>query len=183
MSKKLSEQIQELEKVDFDNPSIEELSRNSHPMIWKTSTYLMWTLFFVFIAASIISKYQNTAYARDILSNHKEVFAKVIETDQVLEDGKYTDYYVDLELTVDGEEQLLHLDIPEKIYLSNYKGKDEIPLIYVNADEYNIKSYYEGRSHMFTNWLSLLLGYLAVFVILYFVRHYTLTLLCRTKDQ
>ncbi|AOE48770.1 hypothetical protein [Kangiella sediminilitoris] len=178
MNKKLSEELKDVEDIDLDKPSFEELCKKNHPGQWKTLTALMWLIFVGFVSVSIFNNYMNSSDAKSIIANNSEVVASVIDTNQILEDGKYTDYSVDLELMVDGARKTLNLEIPEDTFEENYKGAEELKIIYSGPEEYNLKSYYERKSNMFSNWISILFGYIIVFVLLFIGRHYSLKMLC-----
>lgn len=83
---------------------------------------------------------------------------------------------------VDGTTQQLNLEIPEDIFEENYQDATELKIIYVSPQEYNLKSYYERKSNMFSNWFGILAGYLVVFVLLFIGRHYLLKLLCGKQE-
>ncbi|MCW9028434.1 MAG: hypothetical protein OQJ80_05835 [Kangiella sp.] len=182
MSKRLSEELKDVEDLDLDKPSFEELCKKNHPKQWKVATLLMWLIFIGFVSVSVFNYYTNSHQARSILANNDEVVAEVVDSIQILEDGNYTDYSVDLALMVDGSTQQLNLEIPEDIFEENYQDATELKIIYVSPQEYNLKSYYERKSNMFSNWFGILVGYLIVFVLLFIGRHYLLKLLCGKQE-
>src|SRR5690606_15633430 len=140
-------------------PSFEELCKKNYPRQWKISTSLMRLIFLGVISISIYNNYKHAAEAGAILSENTELIAEITDFIQILEDGKYTDYIVDLKLLIDGVEQDLNLDIPEEIFEENYREATELNLIYSSPQEYNLRSYYEHRANMLSNWLNILIGY------------------------
>lgn len=174
MSKKLSEELKDIDELDLNEPSIEELYKEHKPKQWKIYTMGMWLLFIGFVCTSVFNYYNNAAQARSILENHQEVSAQVVDVIQILEDGSYTDYSVDLEASIEGTAKELNVTVTEDVYEEHYSSATEIPIIFVNDSEYNLKSYYERRSNMFSNVWSMLFGYLIVFILLYYVRHFIL---------
>lgn len=174
MSNKSSEELKANDELDLDEPSIEELYKEHKPKQWKLYTTAMWLVFVVFVAVSIFNNYKNAAKAKSVLANNQEVSAQVVDVIQILEDGSYTDYSVDMEVSIEGVAKDLNLTIAEDEYEAQYESAKDIPIIFVDDNEYNLKSYYERRSNMFSNVWNILIGYLIVFVLLYFVRHYML---------
>lgn len=174
MSKKLSEEIKEVDELDLNEPSIEELYKEHKPKQWKVYTMGMWLLFVVFVSISVFNNYKHATKARSILANNQEVSAQVVDVIQILEDGSYTDYSVDLEVPIEGVAKELNLTIAEDEFEAEYTSAKDIPIIYVNDNEYNLKSYYERRSNMLSNVWNILVGYLIVLALLYFVRHFIL---------
>lgn len=174
MSKKVNEELNDAEDLSLDEPSIEELYKEQKPKQWKVYTMGMWLLFIAFVGTSIFNYYNNAARARSVLENHQEVLAQVVDVIQILEDGSYTDYSVDLEASIEGKTKALNVTIAEDVYDEQYARATEIPIIFVNDSEYNLKSYYERRSNIFSNVWSILFGYLVVLVLLYFARHFIL---------
>ncbi len=174
MSDKLNKELKDTGELDLNEPGIEDLYKQHKPKQWKIYTVGMWLLFAAFVGTSIFNYYNNAAQARSILESHQEITAQVVDVIQILEDGSYTDYSVDLEASIDGIEKTLNLTIAEDVYEEQYASATEIPIIFVNDSEYNLKSYYERRSNMFSNVWSILFGYLVVFILLYFIRHFIL---------
>ncbi len=174
MSKKLSEELKDIEDLNLDEPSIEELYKEHKPKQWKVYTLGMWLLFVVFVSISVFNNYKHAAKAKSILANNQEISAQVVDVIQILEDGSYTDYSVDLEVSIEGAEKELNVTIAEDEFEAQYTSAKEIPIIYANDNEYNLKSYYERRSNMFSNVWNILIGYLIVFVLLYYIRHFVL---------
>lgn len=174
MTDKLSEELKNTDEFDLNEPSIEELYKEHKPKQWKIYTMGMWLLFIVFVSISAFNNYKHAAKAKSILANNQEVSAQVVNVIQVLEDGSYTDYSVDLEVPIEGAVKELNLTIAEDEFEVQYTSAKEIPIIVVNDTEYNLKSYYERRSNMFSNVWNILIGYLIVFVLLYYIRHFVL---------
>lgn len=183
MEKKLSEKLKDVEQIDFDSPSFGELCKKNYPTQWKIANTLMWLIFIGFIAVSVFNNYMKVSQAREILLNGQEVSAQVIDSIQILEDGKYTDYSVDLKAVVDSEEKNLSLEIPEKVFEENYVDAKEIEIIYLDSSEFNIRSHYERRTNMFSNWVSILFGYLVVFIIIFLLRNIILKVLCSKTGE
>lgn len=98
MSKKLSEELKDVEDFDLDKPSFEELCKKNHPNQWKFLTLLMWILFIGFVSVSVFNYYTKANQASSILANNDEVVAEVVHSIQILENGKYTDYSVTLSI-------------------------------------------------------------------------------------
>lgn len=183
VEKKLSEKLKDVEQIDFDSPSFGELCKKNYPTQWKIANTLMWLIFIGFIAVSVFNNYMKVSQAREILLNGQEVSAQVIDSIQILEDGKYTDYSVDLKAVVDSEEKNLSLEIPEKVFEENYVDAKEIEIIYLDSSEFNIRSHYERRTNMFSNWVSILFGYLVVFIIIFLLRNIILKVLCSKTGE
>lgn len=174
MTDKLSEELKNTDEFDLNEPSIEELYKEHKPKQWKAYTLGMWLLFVVFVSISVFNNYKHAAKAKSILANNQEISAQVVDVIQILDDGSYTDYSVDLEASMEGTVKELTVTIAEEVYEEQYAGATEIPIIVVNDSEYNLKSYYERRANMFSNVWNILIGYLIVFVLLYYVRHFVL---------
>jgi len=182
MSEKLSEQLKDIDELDLEKPSLESVFKKENPAQWRLLTSIMWLVFIAFVSISIFNNYSNSKQASLMLQDNTEVNAKVLDKVQILEDGKYTDYSVDLEVSSKGEKNHINLTVPEDIFESQYKSSQEIPIIFVNEGEYNLKSYYERRANMFSNWVSITVGYLIVFLFLYFIRHYLLKFICKARS-
>ncbi len=176
MTKKLSDTLNELSKIDLDAPSIEELCKKNDPALWGGLKFIMWGLFFVFLSASIFNNFKNAQSAKNILERNQEIPAKVIDVIQILEDGKYTDYSVDFELDKAGTTYAFNLDIKKDEFEKNYKKSKTIPIIFADERNFNLKKYYVSRSNIFSNWISILIGYILVFVLFYVARHYCIKL-------
>ena len=173
------------ESTDIDEPSFEELCKENYPKQWRVATLLMWSLFLVFVGVSVFNNYRVANDAMGVLSNHTEVAGQVVEVIRILEDGQYEDYSVGMEYPLGGRTAEITLDIDEDVYQQNYVDAREIPLIYSNDDpsEINLRSYYELRADMFSNWISLLVGYAVVFLLAFFGRHYLLKIICSRTGE
>ena len=171
--------------TDTEETSFEELCKENYPKQWRVSTLLMWLLFLGFVGTSVFNNYRIANDAMSVLSNHTEVTAQVVEVIHILQDGEYEDYSVGLEYPLDGRTAEITIDIDEDVFSQNYANASEIPLIYSNDDsrEINLRSYYEIRSDMFSNWISVLVGYVVVFVLLFFGRHYLLKVICSRTGE
>lgn len=174
MSKKLSEELKDIDELDLNEPSIEELYKEHRPKQWKVYTMSMWILFVVFVSISVFNNYKHAAKAKSILANNQEISAQVVDVIQILEDGSYTDYSVDMEVSIEGVGKEINLTIAEEEFEAKYESAKDIPIIFVDDNEYNLKSYYERRSNMLSNVWNILIGYLIVFVLLYYIRHFVL---------
>ena len=168
-----------------DEAYFPDLCKQHYPGRYKVATLAMWSLFIGFVSFSVFNIFKNAAHAKSVLADHTEVDATVVDVIQILEDGEYTDYSVDLELTVSGESRELTLDIAEDEYVGNYEDATVIPLIYSNADpdEIQLKSYYERRADRSSNWLGILVGYGIVLILLYIARHGVLKVLCPLRPE
>lgn len=164
-------------------PSFESLCQQNYPGQWRILTAMMWLLFFITVATTLSYQSWQARKAQAILLNHSEVMARVTKVVPGVNGGDYMTYAVELELPVDSSTRRLTLKIPEATYDFHYAGDRFIPIIYTGPDEYGLKSRYERQAALYVNWPNLLIGFLIVFLALYYVRHYALKSLCSPTGE
>lgn len=70
------------------------------------------------------------------------------------------------------------LRIPETTYEFYYADQRRIPIISASPDEYNLKTYYERRTHPMADWPNMVIGFLIAFLVTYYLRHFALKSIC-----